>query len=523
MQKRKNIRPCVLVILDGYGVAPSGPGNAIELSNPVCMHRLMRDFPSTTLSASGEAVGLPYGEVGNTEVGHLSLGAGRVILQSLPRINTSIADSSFYKNKAFLGAIAHIKKTHGKLHLIGLIGEHHVHASTDHLFALLYFCREHSIENSFLHIITDGRDSPPKAALKLLPQVDELVKSLNVGTISTIMGRYYAMDRDQHWERISKAYECLTEGSGVKANNWYEAINSSYNEGKSDEFIQPTSIIRDGKPIGLVEDGDAVIFFNYRIDRPRELTEAFVIENFPSHDTFNRGQKLKDLYFVTMTDYQRNLPVHIAFTQHPIHDTLGSVLEKNNIQQLRIAESEKERFVTIYFNGLHDKSFKGEDNVIIPSPRVATYDLKPEMSALSITKSVNEAIIEGNYGFIVVNFANADMVGHTGIKKATIEAIKVLDDCIDSITKQALKNKWTVYITGDHGNAEEKINPISKQISTEHTNNPVPFIVVDSLLYKIKKSIQVGTLCDVAPTILAHMGIEKPKSMIGKDLLQKLH
>lgn len=538
------MKSVVLVVLDGYGIAPEGSGNAIESARPTAIQKLNTSYPSTTLYASGDAVGLPYNEVGNTEVGHLNIGAGRMVLQSLPRINTSIADGSFYTNKALLDAVKHLKKTKGDLHLIGLIGQHQTHASTDHLYALLFFCKENSVKNVFIHVITDGRDSPPKAASENLESLEAFIKRIESGTIASVMGRYYAMDRDLHWERIQKAYTCLTDGSGNMATDWRQVLENSYQNGKSDEFITPTNIVSDDKPIALIKEGDAVVFFNFRIDRPRELTKAFVLPDF-EHDAnkqfydtyetkytkshlhknikpkkvFDRGDKIKNLYFVTMTEYEKDLPVHVAFPPHQITKTLGEILSEKNISQLRIAETEKERFVTYYFNGLSDKAFKGEDRIIVPSKNVNTYDLQPSMSAPEICQAVLQGIREKKHSFILVNFANADMVGHTGNLKATIEAIGVLNDCIEKIVKEVLKQDWILFITGDHGNAEQMISPTTGEVSTEHTSNPVPFIVVSKDFKKDKFTLENGTLSDIAPTILACMGIEKSKQMTGRNLL----
>ncbi len=534
----------VLAILDGYGIAPDSKSNAITQAHPKTIEYLANHYPSTTLQASGEAVGLPYGEVGNTEVGHLNIGAGRAVLQSLPRINTSIADATFYQNKALLGAVAHIKKTNGSIHLLGLVGEHHVHASVDHLYALLYFCKQHDLKKCFIHVITDGRDSSPKAAAQFITPLEALIKRLGIGTIASIMGRYFALDRDYRWDRVEKAYTCLTEGLGNRASNWRDVIENAYDVGLSDEFIPPTSIVKSGKIIGRVQDGDAVVFFNFRIDRPRELTKAFVLDNFESHANdqtsdpyetkykkshlikdaadqkpFNRSVKLKKLYFATMTEYDKYLKTAVMFAPTPVDVTLSSVLSKHKLKQLKVSESEKERFVTIYFNGLYEAPYEGEDRIIVQSRKVPTYDLEPAMSAVEISQVVTEAISKNSHTFIVVNFANADMVGHTGNIEKTKEAITVLDNCIKDIAHAALQNDWAFYITADHGNAEVMIDPKTSGVDTEHSGNLVPFIAIDKkLLDKIGK-ISSGTLADVAPTILKTLSIPVPDVMTGRDLL----
>lgn len=544
------MKQVILLVLDGFGMAPPGPGNPISLANPANINSYLYTYPNTTLSASGEAVGLPAGEPGNTEVGHINLGAGRVVYQDLPRINMSIADGSFYKNPAFLKAINHVKQTGGKLHLIGLIGAGSVHSHLDHLYALLYLAKENQFtEKVFIHAITDGRDSPPKSAGELIPRLEEHMHKTGVGKIATIAGRYYAMDRDRRWERIEKEYMCLTKGVGNHASSAQEAITLSYNAGKNDEFIDPTNIVKDGKPIALIEENDAVIFYNYRIDRPRELTRAFVLDNFeedankmtsfdpyavkyykthlPKMDTslavpFARGPKIKNLVFVTMTEYSKTVPVDVAFPPTPVDLPLGRVLSEHDITQLRMAESEKERFVTFYFDGQREQPFPHEDRLIIPSPKVATYDMKPEMSAPELTEVLIRKMYEQKYTFTLINFANADMVGHTGNIEASIKAIKTLDECLGKIVTVALALDATVLITADHGNVEQKINPVAMGISTEHTHNPVPFIAINSRLRGKFQKLQSGVLADVAPTILALMDLTKPSQMTGRNLLEEI-
>lgn len=543
------MNPVILVVLDGYGVAPPGPGNAISLANPANLNSYLYAYPNTTLKASGTSVGLPSDEAGNTEVGHLNLGAGRTVYQDLPRITMDIAAGSFYKNQAFLKAIAHIKSTGGKLHYLGLIGEGSVHSSLEHLYALLYLAKENSVKNLFIHAITDGRDSPPKSGSELIKELEEKLLPLQIGRIASVMGRYYAMDRDLRWERTEKAYLCLTKGSGSPAKSAIEAVESSYHSGRTDEFIEPVNIIGvDAKPLALIGEGDSVIFFNYRIDRPRQLTKAFVLADFqldanksasfdpyavkyfkthyPKENIVNppfaRGTKIANLVFVTMTEYEKNLPVEIAFPPLLVQMPLGRVLSQFNIPQLRVGESEKERFVTFYFNGQRDLAFPTEDRLIVPSPKVATYDLKPEMSAYELTTSLIGKIRERKYKFILVNFANPDMVGHTGNIQATISAIRAVDECIGRIVQVAGELNYSVLITGDHGNAEEKINPHSGEISTEHTNNSVPFIALNNFFKGKFVKLQSGILADVAPTVLALLEVAKPQEMTGRNLLEEL-
>lgn len=547
------MRSVVLVVMDGFGMAPAGPGNAISLAKPPNLLNYLYSYPNTTLRASGEAVGLPRGEVGNTEVGHINLGAGRIVYQDLPRINMSVADGSFYKNEALQKAIAHINQTHGKLHFIGLIGTGTVHSNIDHLFALMKFASDNGHKNPYLHVITDGRDSPPKSAIDILKQLEERQKQIDHCTcqIASVSGRYFAMDRDRRWERTEKAYLALTKGEGKKANSIYEAIESSYSEGKTDEFIEPTNIVNNGSPIALVEKGDAIVFFNYRIDRPRQLTKAFVLDDFEnkanligSYDPFEvkyhkthlhynrteeapnapfaRGGKIENLLFITMTDYEKGLPVEIAYPQIIVPMPLARVLSEHNVLQLHMSESEKERFVTFYFDGQRDRPFPQEETLIIPSPKVATYDLKPEMSAIEMTDELEKMIYADTYKFILINYANPDMVGHTGSIEASVKAIQVVDTCIARIVKAALSNHTTVFITADHGNVEQKINPSTGQISTEHTDNPVPFIAVKKEFQGKLTKLQSGILADVATTVLAEMGIPKPPDMTGRNLLEEI-
>jgi 2,3-bisphosphoglycerate-independent phosphoglycerate mutase len=538
----------ILIVLDGYGIAPPGPGNAIYLANPTNINSFVSSYPNTTLRASGQSVGLPAEEVGNTEVGHINLGAGRIVFQDLPRINMSIADGSFYKNPSFLKIKSHLDETNGKLHIIGLVGEGSVHSSIEHLYALLFFAKEIGLQKVYVHAITDGRDSPPKSAKEIIQQLEEKLSQTKTGIIASIMGRYYGMDRDRRWERTEKAYIALTKGEGLSATSAQDAITNAYNEGKTDEFIEPTLITYENKPISLISEGDAVVFFNYRIDRPRQLTKAFVLEHFEEdanksfsfdpyavkyHKThfpteiivyppFKRGPKLENLLFITMTEYEKNLPVEVAYPPVTVQFPLGKVLSDKGINQLRVAESEKERFVTFYFNGQRETPFPIEQRLIVPSPKVPTYDLKPEMAANEITDQLLINMRSMKYPFILVNFANADMVGHTGNIEATIVAIKTIDQCITRIVHQALPLDYSIIITADHGNAEQKINPQTGEISTEHTSNPVPFIVISNKFQGRSTKLPSGMLADVAPTVLTLLDIPKPQTMSGRNLLEEL-
>jgi len=543
------VNAVILIVMDGFGLAPPGPGNAVYLANPPNIFSYLRSYPNTTLKASGEAVGLPKYEVGNTEVGHINLGAGRIVYQDLPRINMAIADGDFYKNEAFLQGIEHVKKNNSSLHIIGLTSEGSVHSSIEHMFALLYFAKENNVKDLFIHAVTDGRDSSPKSSPGIIKEIEEKTVNLGIGKIASVMGRYYAMDRDRRWDRTAKAYFCLTKGQGLKANSAIEAIENSYKDGKTDEFIEPTNIFSDNQPVSLIKENDAVIFFNYRIDRPRQLTKAFVLDNFEADankslsfdpystkyhkthypdeklviDPFVRGQKINNLFFITMTEYEKNLPVKIAFPPLLVQIPLGRVLSDKEVSQLRMSESEKERFVTFYFNGQREVPFPNEDRLIVPSPKVPTYDLKPEMSAYEITDILLQKMREDKYKFVLVNFANPDMVGHTGNIEASIQAIKTVDTCVSRIVDEAFNHNYTVLITADHGNAEQKINPQTGEISTEHTANPVPFIAINSHLQGRYIKLQPGILADVAPTVLSVIGIPIPESMSGRNLLEGIN
>jgi len=540
--------PVILIVLDGYGLAPPGPGNAIYLANPPNLNSYFYSYPNTTLKASGENVGLPAGEVGNTEVGHLNLGAGRIVFQDLPRINMAIADGSFYNIPSFANISTHLKETRGNLHFIGLLSEGTVHSCVDHLFALLFLAKEKKIKNVYIHVITDGRDSPPKSSLEVIKRVEDKIKDTQNFKIASVIGRYYAMDRDRRWERTEKAYACLTHGSSTTASSATEAVTKNYQEGRTDEFIEPTNIVENDKPIALIQAGDAVVFFNYRIDRPRQLTKAFVLDNFEEeankvesfdpyavkyykthlqkeeilNPPFKRGEKIKNLCFCTLTEYEKNLTVNVAFPPVPVTVPLGRVLAENNISQLRMCESEKERFVTFYFNGQNEIPYPQEERLIVPSPKVPTYDLKPEMSAYELTELVITKMREQKHQFILLNFANPDMVGHSGNIEATILAIKAVDNCVGKIVSTALSLNFTVLITADHGNAELKINHQTSEISTEHTSSPVPFIAINNQFQGKYIKLQSGILADVATTVLALLDIPKPESMTGRNLLEEI-
>jgi len=528
------IRPVVLIVMDGWGLAAPGPGNAITLANLPFFDYLWSSFPHGKIHASGESVGLPHNEDGNTETGHLNLGAGRIIYQDLPRINMAIADGSFYKNGAFLAAINFAKKNNSNLHLMGLVGGGGVHANNEHLFALLYLCKEQGFKNVFIHIFTDGRDSPPTVALEYVKKIEENLRILDIGKIASVSGRYYAMDRDLRWDRTQKTYEMLTSGScNPKAVSVEEIIKKSYEEGITDEFIKPTPVCERGKPVATITEYDSVIFYNFRIDRPRQLTKAFISSEFSplkSKRNFHlfekklpasltRAKKIENLFFVTMTEYEKNLPVKAAFPPQTVFRPLGRIISERGLRQLRLTESEKERFVTFYFNGQKEEPFIGEDRLIVPSPKVPTYDLAPEMRSKEITDSLLFKIKENIYDFVLINFPNPDMVGHSGVIPAAIKAVEAVDESLQKIVPAVLNAGGAVLLTADHGNCEEMIDPNTGGVDTEHSNNLVPFLVIGSQWEGKPKELRNGILGDVAPTILEILGIEKPVEMSGRSLL----
>ncbi len=540
----------VLVILDGWGIAPKGPGNARSLAKTPNFDKFLLSYPNTELSASGKVVGLPGDEPGNTETGHVNLGAGRIVYQDLARINMSIAEGTFFNNEVLLGAIDHAKKKKSNLHLMGLVGAGGVHSNIDHLFALIQLCTRNNFNRIFLHLFTDGRDSPPTSSSIFVSKIKEVLKREKAGQIASIMGRYWAMDRDRRWERTEKAYLALTKGEGVLVTSAEEAIKKSYDSGKTDEFILPSIIVNDKKkPIATINDQDSVIFYNFRIDRPRQLTKAFVAKDFskdidrwdfdpyaikyekkhsankPSGKTFKRGKPLNDLYFVMMTEYGKPLVsagAKEAFPPEMVVKPLGNLIAASNMKQLRVAESEKSRFVTYYFNGQTTTPFPGEDRTIIPSPKVPTYDQKPEMSAEEITKTVIKNIESRAYSFILINFANPDMLAHTGNIGPAVKAIEFVDQALGKIANTVLTYQGTLLVTADHGNAEEMINLKTGAIDTEHSMNNVPFLVISNAFMGKSQKLQSGILADVAPTIVSLLGLEIPAEMTGRDLLKEI-
>lgn len=540
------MKPVVLIVLDGWGLAPPGPGNAISLAQLEAIPFLWHNYPHTELAASGEAVGLPYGEDGNTETGHINIGAGRTVYQDLPRISMAIKDGGFFTNNAFLAGLAHARTNKSNIHLLGVVSDAGVHASREHLYAILELIKKQGInDNVYIHVFTDGRDATPTSGERYVGELEDHLSTLGVGKIASVIGRYYAMDRDRRWERTEKAYRCLTQSDGgILSSSPVQAIRSSYAHKVTDEFIEPT-IITDpsGKALPRIMDNDAVIFYNFRIDRPRQLTRALVLPDFEIAQLpvvfdpyavkyyhrhvvqvderarpFKRNVTRNNLFFVTMTQYEPNLPVSVAFPPQKVFAPLGSVLSEYKIRQLRVSETEKERFVTYYFNGMREVAYEYEDRLIIPSVNVPTYDLKPEMASLELTTQVLHRVAIDVYGFILINFANPDMVAHTGNITASIKACEVTDSCVGSIVKQVLAKDGTCVITADHGNVEEMLGS-GGEMDTEHSTFPVPFIMVNNSYQGNPQHLPKGKLGDIAPTILSLMNIPIPPEMTGKNLM----
>jgi len=513
--KTKN--PVILIIRDGWGYRKNCKDNAICEANPKATESLMNKYPHVLLNASGEASGLPEGYQGNSEVGHMTIGSGRIIFQSMIRISKSIKDKSFFSIPEFISAIENCKKHGTSLHLIGLLQTEGVHAHINHLFALLDLCKKRNFKNVYIHVITDGRDSPVTNSIKMLNLLYKKIKSPDFGKIASISGRYYTMDRNKRWERTKKAYDCIvlgkTEGNIEGFDDAIKAVKQCHKNKETDEFIIPIK----AKWYKGFSKNDSVIFYNFRTDRTRQLTKAIIEKKF---EGWNRGERKKspiNVFFVAMTQYYSPMNAKVAFKDLKLKNLLGEVISKAGMKQLRIAETEKYAHVTFFFNGQNEKPFKGEDRILINSPRVATYDLKPEMSAYLITENLLRNIKSKKYDLIVVNFANSDMVGHTGISNAIIKSVKVVDECIGKIADEGLKNNYTLLISADHGNAEDQ----TKKWRTSHTINPVPLILISNNKTFSKAKLKKGKgLKDIAPTILKIMGINKPKEMTGENLIK---
>jgi len=499
----------LLAIMDGWGVSDKCEHNAICESGSPNFNQIVAKYPHITIYADGEHVGLPDGQMGNSEVGHLNLGAGRVVYQELTRINKSIREGEFFENEALLAAVDHAKKNDSSLHFMGLVSDGGVHSAMGHLFALIDLAKKHNLEKVYVHAFLDGRDTPPQSSIIYLKEVEEKLAQEGLPKIATVSGRYYAMDRDNRWDRVEKAYDCLVLGEGEKTDSAVKAVEDSYADSKNDEFVLPTII---GNGNSRIQDNDAVVFFNFRPDRAREISKAIALKNFVG---FERKKVLDNLFFVCFTQYDETFALPIAFPPHKLTNILGEVLDKNGIQQLRTAETEKYAHVTFFFNGGVEKPFETETRVLVNSPSVATYDLQPEMNAYEVRDKVLEALESDKYGFILVNFANPDMVGHTGIEEAAIKAVKTVDECIGQIVKKVEEKGYTMLLTADHGNAECMATDEGKPF-TAHTNNKVPLVLINA---KADKLVADGALSDVAPTVLELMGIEKPKEMTGHSLI----
>lgn len=506
-----------LIILDGFGCRENVDGNAIRADGVKHIRELWNAYPHTQIEASGNAVGLPAGQMGNSEVGHLNIGAGRVVYQELTRITKSIEDGDFFSNEAFLGAVENCKKHNSALHLYGLCSDGGVHSHLTHLYALVKLARENGLKNVFIHCFMDGRDVPPESGKGYIHALKNELKALGCGKIATVMGRYYAMDRDNRFERVEKAYAALVYGEGIQAEDPEAAMQASYDAGVTDEFIIPVVITENGAPVGTVRANDSVIFFNFRPDRAREITRAFIL---PEFDGFDRKKRFFPLHYVCMTQYDKTFGtrVHVAFKPEHLSNTFGAYISSMNKTQLRIAETEKYAHVTFFFNGGVEAPNPGEDRALIPSPKVATYDLKPEMSAYEVTAEAVKRIESGKYDVMILNFANPDMVGHTGVMEAAVKAVHAVDECAAEVVSAILKAGGRAIITADHGNCEQMVGPDGEPF-TAHTTNPVPLILVDDMRKEAKLRTG-GRLCDLAPTLLALMGLPVPEEMSGRSLLE---
>ncbi len=514
-------KPVILAVLDGWGIGRTEKGNPIAKANLPTIDKLNRYYPHAALQASGISVGLPWEEMGNSEVGHMTLGAGKIIYQNMPRITMDIQTGDFFKNKIFLEALNNAKEKNSSLHLMGLIGKGAVHAYIDHFYALLELSKEQKAEKVFLHLFTDGRDSPPDSGASVIQELQGRLNRYGVGKIATLCGRYFAMDRNNNWDRIEKAYNLLTRGEGNQAADPVQYLKDSYKKQVFDEYLEPGVIMENGKPIATIQDGDSIIFFNFREDRARQLTEAFAL---PGFDKFNR-EKMLDLDFVTMVQYEEGLPVNVAYDPIGVKNPLGSVLSKNNLSQLRIAETEKFAHVTYFFNGGSEEIPPREDHVLIPSIVIDSFAKAPQMRAKEITDKLIENIDKDKYDFILVNYANADMVGHTGNEEATQKAVEIIDENLGKLITAVILKKGCLLITADHGNAEELKNTLTGEIDTEHSTNPVPvwFITADNHKDRSNEELKViGLLSDVAPTVLDLFNIKKPEEMTGESLLPLL-
>ena len=504
-------KPTVLMILDGYGLSDKMNGNAVAEANTPVMDQLMAEYPFVRGNASGMAVGLPEGQMGNSEVGHLNIGAGRVVYQDLVKINRACRDHSIAQNPEIVKAFNYAKENGKQVHFMGLVSNGGVHSSLDHVFALCDLSKEFGIEKTFVHCFMDGRDTDPKSGKGFIGELQNHMKQ-STGKIASVIGRYYAMDRDSRWERIKEAYDLLVNGVGTPVTDAEAGVQASYDAGVTDEFIKPIVCVDEaGKPVGTIQPGDMVIFFNFRNDRAKELTIVLTQEDKPDF-----GMKTMPLYYCTMTPYDAKFKgLHILFDKENVENTIGEYISKQGLKQLRIAETEKYAHVTFFLNGGREEPFEGESRILVPSPKVATYDLQPEMSSAELTEKLVAAIKSGKYDTIICNYPNGDMVGHTGVMEAAVKAVEALDHCVEEVAKAVESVGGQLLITADHGNAEQMRDPATGQAHTAHTNLPVPLIYVGD---KNVKAVEGGKLSDIAPTMLSLMGMEIPQEMTGKPL-----
>ncbi|SDB16274.1 2,3-bisphosphoglycerate-independent phosphoglycerate mutase [Eubacterium oxidoreducens] len=510
-------KPTVLMILDGFGLNDKTEGNAVYAANTPNIDGLMKKYPWAKGNASGLAVGLPDGQMGNSEVGHMNMGAGRIVYQELTRITKEIEDGDFFINEELKAAFDHVKKNDSAIHLYGLLSDGGVHSHNTHLYGLLEMAKREDVKKVYIHCFLDGRDTAPTSGEGYVKELQEKIKEIGVGEIASICGRYYAMDRDNRWERVQKAYDMLTKGIGQEATDPVKAVLDSYAKDITDEFVEPIVITNGGEPIATIKDSDAVIFYNFRPDRARQITRVFCADDF---DGFERGKRL-DVKYVCFTEYDVTIPnKSIAFKKVKLKETFGEYLAKHGLKQARIAETEKYAHVTFFFNGGVEKPNEGEDRILVNSPKVATYDLQPQMSAYEVCDRLCEAITSQKYDVIIINFANPDMVGHTGVIEAAVKAVEAVDECVGKAYDALMSVDGQMFLCADHGNAEQLIDPDTKESFTAHTINPVPFVLIN---YKSGYGLEEGgRLADIVPTLIAMMGMEQPKEMTGHSLLKKL-